>query len=135
MISRTAARQASPFLTTSWSLLKFMSTESMMPSKHLILRCPFLLLPSVFLSIRVFSNVSAAHITWQSIGVSASASVLPRDSQESSPAPQLCSAQPSLWSNSHIHTWLLKNIYITLTVQVFVGKVMSLFLICCLGLS
>ena len=70
----------------------------------------------------------------QSIGASASASVLPTDSQESSPAPQFFSAQPSLWSNSHIHTWLKKT-YITLTIQIFVGKVMSLLLICCLGLS
>ena len=60
----TAACQASLFLTTSWSLLKFISIESMMPSKHLILCCPLLLLPSIFLSIRVFSNESDVHITW-----------------------------------------------------------------------
>ena len=48
----------------SQSLLKLMSIGSLMPSNHLILCCPFLLLPSVFLSIRVFSNESALHIRW-----------------------------------------------------------------------
>ena len=46
------------FITNSWSLLKLMSIESMMPSNHLILCCPLLLLPSIFPSIRVFSNQS-----------------------------------------------------------------------------
>ena len=58
----TAASQASLFLTISWRLLKFMSIESMMPSSHLILYCHLLLLPSVFPSIRVFSNESAVFI-------------------------------------------------------------------------
>ena len=52
-----------PSITNSWSLLKLMSIESVMPSNHLILCCP-LLLPSKFLSIRVFSNESALHIRW-----------------------------------------------------------------------
>ena len=60
----TAARQASLFLTISWSLPKFMSFESMMPSNHLILCCPLLLLPSIFPSLRVFSNELAVHIRW-----------------------------------------------------------------------
>ena len=60
----TAACQASLFFTTSWSLLKLMSIESMMPSNYLILCCPLLLLPSVFPSIRVFSNESAHSIKW-----------------------------------------------------------------------
>ena len=51
-------------LNISQSLLKFMSTESVMPSNHLILCCPLLLLPSIFPSIRVFSNESALHIRW-----------------------------------------------------------------------
>ena len=51
----TAARQASLSITISWSLLKLMSIESAMPSNHLILCRPLLLLPSVFPSIRVFS--------------------------------------------------------------------------------
>ena len=92
--------------TISWSLLRVMSIESMMPSNHLILYCPLPLLPSVFLSIRVFSSKSTLHIRCQSIRASASVSVLSMniqgwfplrltvwfpycsgDSQESSPAP------------------------------------------------
>ena len=61
---RTAARQASLSLTNSWSLPKLMSTESVMPSSHLILYHPLLLLPSIFPSIRVFSNESALRIRW-----------------------------------------------------------------------
>ena len=60
----TAARQASLFFTISWSLLKVMSIESVMPSNHLILCHPLLLLPSIFPSIRVSSNDSALHIRW-----------------------------------------------------------------------
>ena len=59
-----AARQASLSITNSWSLLELMSIESVMPSNHLILCCPLLLLPSIFPSIRVFSNKSALHIRW-----------------------------------------------------------------------
>ena len=58
----TAARQASLSYTISWSLPKFMSIALVMPSNHLILCCPLLLLPSIFTSIRVFSNESALHI-------------------------------------------------------------------------
>ena len=60
----TAARQAFLSITSSWSLLKLMSTESVMPSNHLILSCPLLLLPLVFPSIRVFSNESVLCIRW-----------------------------------------------------------------------
>ena len=60
----TAARQASLSITNSWSLLKLMSIESGMPSNHLIFCCPLLLLPSIFPSIRVFSNESVLHIRW-----------------------------------------------------------------------
>ena len=60
----TAAHQASLSITNSQSLLKLMSIELVMPSNHLILCCPLLLLPSVFPSIRVFSNESALHIRW-----------------------------------------------------------------------
>ena len=60
----TAARQASFSITNSKSLLKFMPIESVMPSNHLILCCPLLLPPSIFLSIKVFSNESALHIRW-----------------------------------------------------------------------
>ena len=58
----TAALQASLFITNSLSLLKLMSIKSVMPSSHLILCCPLLLLPSIFPSIRVFSNESVLHI-------------------------------------------------------------------------
>ena len=60
----TAARQASLSITNSWSLLKLMFIELMMPSNHLILCCPLLLPPSIFPSIRVFSNESALRIRW-----------------------------------------------------------------------
>ena len=60
----TAAHQASLSFTISWGLLKLMSIESVMPSNHLILCQPLLLLPSIFLSIRVFSNESALSIGW-----------------------------------------------------------------------
>ena len=60
----TAACQASLSFTISWSLLKLMSIESVMPSNHLVLCRPLLLLPSIFPSIRVFSNDLALHIRW-----------------------------------------------------------------------
>ena len=95
----TAARQASLSITNSRSLLKLMSIESVMPSNHLIL-CHPLLLPSIFLSIRIFSNESALCIRWPkywsfSFNISPSSehsglisfrmgsSCSPRDSQES----------------------------------------------------
>ena len=61
---RTAAHQASLSITNSQSLPKLMPIESVMPSNHLILCCPLLLLPSSFPSIRVFTNESALHIRW-----------------------------------------------------------------------
>ena len=60
----TEARQASLSFTVSWSLLKIMSIELVMPYNHLILCFPLLLLPSIFPIIRVFSNESALHIRW-----------------------------------------------------------------------
>ena len=60
----TAALQASLSITNSWSLLRLMSIESVMPSNHLILCHPLLLLPSIFPSIRVFSNESVLPIRW-----------------------------------------------------------------------
>ena len=99
--------ESSLSITNSRSSLRFMSIESGVPSSHLILCLPLLLLLLIFPSIRVFSNESALCIRWPSIGVSASSSGLPmniqswfplgwtdlfflhsRDSQESSPAPQ-----------------------------------------------
>ena len=104
----TAARQASLSITSSRSLPKLMSIESGMPSNHLILCRPLLLLPSVFPSSRIFSNESILHNRWPkywSFGFSISPSNehaglisfrmdwlallgSPRDSQESSPTPQ-----------------------------------------------
>ena len=60
----TAAHQASLATTNSWSFLKLMSIESVMPSNHLILCHPLLLPPSIFPSIRVLSNESVLHIRW-----------------------------------------------------------------------
>ena len=60
----TAARQASLSITNSWSLLKLMSIESVMPSNHLILCRPLLLPPSIFPNIRVFSNEPVLCIRW-----------------------------------------------------------------------
>ena len=87
----TTAHQASLSITNSWSLLKLMSIELVMPSNPLILYCPLLLLPSIFISIRVFSNESALCIRWPKYW-SFSFSINPSneywDSQESSPTPQ-----------------------------------------------
>ena len=113
----TAAHQASLSITKSRSLLKLMSMESTMPSNYLILCRPLLLLPSAFPSIRVFPISQLFTSGDQSIGVSASASVLPmniqdwfplgwtslislqsRDSQESSPTPQFKSINSSVLS-------------------------------------
>ena len=60
----TAAHLASLSITNSWSLPKLTSIELVMPSNHLILCCPLLLLPSIFPSIRIFSNESVLHIRW-----------------------------------------------------------------------
>ena len=126
-----AAPQASLSFTTSQSLLKIMSIKSVMLSNHLIVCHPLLLLPSIFLSIRVLSNQSALHIRCQSIR--SSASVLPMNIQGLFPLGliglvsllskglsrvfasttvwkhQFFSTQPSLWSNSHTHTRLLEK--------------------------
>ena len=117
----------------SWSLLKLMFIELVMPSNHLILYCPLLLLPSIFPRIRVFSNELALRIRWQRIGASASAIVLPMNSQGWFPLGltglisllskglskvfssttiwkhQFFSSQPSLWFKSHICTYYWKN--------------------------
>ena len=129
----TVARQASLSITNSWSLLKFMSIESVVPSNHLILYCPLLLLPSIFPSIRIFSNELALPIRWPKFWSFSSASVHPVNIQDwfalgliglvslqSKGLSRACSntivqkhqffgAQPCLWSNSHIHTWLLEK--------------------------
>ena len=78
--SWTAACQTSLTFTISWSLLKLMSIESVMPSNHLVFCPPLLLLPSISPSIRVFSSDSAP-CSGQSIGASAAISVLPMNIQ------------------------------------------------------
>ena len=78
----TGAHQASLSFTISQSLLKFISIESVILSNHLIFCHPLLLLPSVFPSIRVFSNELALRIRWLSVGTSASASVLEMNIQD-----------------------------------------------------
>ena len=60
----TAAQQDSLSITNTWSLLKFMYIELVIPSNHLIFCCPLLFLPSIFPNIRVFSNESVLHIRW-----------------------------------------------------------------------
>ena len=125
----TTAHQASLSLTISWSLPKFMSIISVMPSSHLIFWHPLLL--SIFPSIRDFSNKSAVHIIrWQNTGASSWASVLPMSvqgwfplrltglislskglwgvfSSATAQRHQFFGTLPSLWSSSHNCTWPL----------------------------
>ena len=83
VIPWTAVRQASLSITNSWSSLKLMSIKSVMPLNHLILYHPLLLPPSIFPCIRVFSSESILHIrSIGSIGISASTSVLPMNTQD-----------------------------------------------------
>ena len=126
------AHQAFLSFTISWSFLKLMSTELIMPSNHLILCHPLLLLCSIFPSIRVSSSESALCIRWWKywsfsfsinlsmniedwfpLGLTTLISWLSRDSQESSNTTvqkhQFFGTQLSLWSNSHIHTRLLEK--------------------------
>ena len=81
----TAACQASLSITNSWSLLKLMSIESVVPSNHVIHCCTLFLPPSIFPSIRVFSKESVLRISGRSIGVSAFTLVLPMNTQDWSP--------------------------------------------------
>ena len=81
----TATRQASLSIANSRSLLKLMSIQSVMPSNHLILCCPLLVLPSIFPSIRVFSNESVLCIRWPKYWSFSFRSVLPMNIQDWSP--------------------------------------------------
>ena len=119
----TAALQASLTFTISQSLLKLTSIELVMPSTHLILCHLLLLLPSIFPSIRVFSNELALCIRWPKywsfiFSISPSTEYSSLVSLQSKRLSRIFSsttiwkhrffgAQPSLWSNCHIHTWLL----------------------------
>ena len=127
----TALHKASQSITNSWSLLKLMSIESVMPSNHLILCRPLLLLPSIFPSIRVFSNKSVLCIRWPkywSFSISPSneysglisfrmdwldllavQGTLKSFSNTTVQKHQFFGTQPSSQSNSHIHTWPLEK--------------------------
>ena len=76
--------RSTPGLPVHHQLPEFIQTH-IHPSNHLILHCPLFLLPSIFPSSRVFSNESTLHIRWPSVGVSASASVLPMNIQDGFP--------------------------------------------------
>ena len=142
----TAACQTSLSFTISWSLLKFLSIYSVMCSNDLILCCPLLLLPSIFPSIRIFSNESGR----QSIGTSFSASVLPMIihgwfllgfiglisllsrglwrvfSSTTVQNHQLFGAQPSVWSRSQ-HPYMTTVNTIVLIIWTFISKVCHSF--------
>ena len=126
----TTAQQARLSFTIPWSLLKFTSTASVMPSNHLILCFHLLLLPSIFPRIRVYSSESILCIKYWSFRFSISPSnehsglisfridgfdlfgahlTLKSLLQHTVQEHQLFSAQSSLWSNSHIYTWFLEN--------------------------
>ena len=148
----TAACQASLSNTNSWSLPKLMSIESVMPSNHLTLCRPLLLLPSIFPSIRVFSSESALCIRWPkywsfSFSIRPSnehpglisfrmdwlvgSPCSPRDSQESSPTPQFKSINSSALNFLYSPTLTSIHDYwktIALIRRTFVDKVMSLLL-------
>ena len=123
-----AARQASPSITNSWSSLRLTSIESVMPSSHLILRRPLLLLPPIPHSIRVFANESTLCMRWPKYW-SFSFSMNTQDwsplewtgwislqskglsrvfSNTTVQKHQFFGAQPSSQSNSYLHTWLLE---------------------------
>ena len=149
VIPWTAARQASLSINNSWSLLKLMSIESVMPSNHLILRQPLLLLPSIFPSIRVFSNELALHIRWPkywsfSFNISASnehsglisfrmdwLDLLAVQGTLKSLLQNLSSKASILWRSAFFivqlsHPYTTTGKTIALTRQTLVGKVMSL---------
>ena len=120
-------------ITSSWRLLKLMSIESVIPSNCLILCHPLLLLPSIFLSIRIFTNELVLRIRWPkywSFSFSISSSneysglisfrtdwfallavqgTLKSLLQHHSSKHHFFGTQASLWSSSHIHTWLLEK--------------------------
>ena len=129
----TAARQASLSITNSQSSLRFTSIESVMPSSHLILCGPLLLRPSVFPSIRVFSNESALWIRWPKFW-SFSFNINPsdcsrRDSQKVFSNTRVLSINSSVLSVFIVqlsHPYMNAGKTIALTRQTFVDKVMSL---------
>ena len=149
----TAARQASLTVTNSWSLLKLMSIELVMPSNHLFLCRPLLPLPSIYPSIRIFSNESALHIRrpkyWSfsfNISPSSEHSGLISFRMDwldllAESLLQHHSLKASILRHSAFFIIQLSHPYMTtgktiaLTRWTSVGKVMFCFLICCLGWS
>ena len=158
MTSWTAAHQASLSITNSQSLLKLLSIESVMPSNHLILCHPLLLLYLIFLSIRVFSNESALCIRWPKYW-NFSFSISPCNEYSGLISfkidwfdllavqgtlkhhLQYHTSKASILRCSAVFTVQLSHPYMTtgktiaLTRRNFVGKVLSLFLVCCLDWS
>ena len=154
----TTAHQASLCITNSQSLLKLMSIESVMPSKDLILCFPLLLLPSIFPSIRVFSNESVLHINWPKYW-SFSFSINPSNEYSGlisfrigwldilavqgtlKNVRQHHSSKASIFPCSAffmvqlLHPYMTTGKTIALTRWTFVGKVMSLLFNICLGWS
>ena len=128
-----ASRQASLSITNSRSSLKLMSVELVMPSSHLMLCRPLLLLPSISPSIRVFSKESTLHMRWPKYWSFSFSSIPSKEHPGWSPSEwtgwnslqskglsrlfsnttvqkhKFFDAQPSSQSNSHIHTWLLEK--------------------------
>ena len=152
----TSPCQGSLSITNFQSLLKLMSIELVMPSNHLILFHPLLLLPSIFPSIRISSNESVLCIRWPkywSISFSISPSneyselisfridqfdlLAGQVTLKSSPTPRFNSINSSVISFSAqlSHPYMTTGKTIALTIWTSVGKVMSLVLICCLGWS
>ena len=130
----TAARQASLSNTNSWSLLKLMSIESVKPSNHLILCCPRLFPPSIFPSIRVFSNESVLCIRWPKLYsgfISFRLDCLAVQGTLKS-LLQHHSSKESILQHSAFFTVQISHSYMTtgkiigLTRQIFVSRVMSL---------
>ena len=101
----TAARQASLSITNAWSLLKLMSIESVMPSNHFIVCHPLLFLPSIFLSIRIFSSESFLCTRWPKHWSFSYSPVVPRFRHywvTRQPPPQLASQGKEAWQKSHL---------------------------------
>ena len=152
-----AAHQASLSFTVSWSLLKLRSIDLVIPSKHLTLCCPLLLLPSVFPSIKVFSNELAFHFRWPNYWI-VRFSISPSSEYSELIALridcldlavqrtlksllQLHSSKASTLRNSTFFMVQLSHPYMTARKTIAVtrwtlsAKKCLCFLICCLGLS
>ena len=155
---RTAAHQACLSITKYWSSLKLMSMESVMPSNHLILCHPLLFLPSVFSSIRFFSDESALHIRWPkycsfsfSISLSSEYSGLISFRIDSFDLFAVQGTLKSLlqhhsskasvfWRSAFFlvqlsHPYLTTGKTVALTMQTMLAKRCLCFLVLCLGLS